>query len=121
MREITERAFESYGAPLENLTAFKYLGRVMTAVDGDWPTMVVNLQKARNIWGWFSRIFIREGADPKVSGIFFKAVTQAVLLLGEETRVLTPGMERSQSIFQHKFLLRIAGGDHRRREGGSCG
>ena len=28
--------FEAYGAPLENVTAFKYLGRLMTAGDDDW-------------------------------------------------------------------------------------
>ena len=27
LREITERAFEAYGKPLENVSAFKYLGR----------------------------------------------------------------------------------------------
>ena len=31
LRESTERAFETYGEPLENVTAFKYLGRVLTA------------------------------------------------------------------------------------------
>ena len=35
LREISERAFQAYGAPLENVTAFKYLGRVMTARDDD--------------------------------------------------------------------------------------
>ena len=33
LRESTERAFEVYGAPLENVTAFKYLGQVTTAGD----------------------------------------------------------------------------------------
>ena len=34
-----------------NVTAFRYLGRVMTADDDDWPSVVGNLQKARKIWG----------------------------------------------------------------------
>ena len=72
--ESLGRAFHSYGSPLENVTAFKYLVRVMTAGDDDWPEVAGNLQKARKSWGQMSQILIREGADPKVSGHFFKAV-----------------------------------------------
>ena len=35
LRDSTERAFEAYGKPLETVTTFKYLGRVMTAGDDD--------------------------------------------------------------------------------------
>ena len=56
MREITERAFEAYGAPLENVTAFKYLGWVMTAGDDDWYAVVGNLQRTSKSWGRFSQI-----------------------------------------------------------------
>ena len=35
MRESTERAFEEYEKPLENVTAFKYLGRVLMVGDDD--------------------------------------------------------------------------------------
>ena len=35
LREIMERAFEAYIEPLENVTAFKYLVRVMTEGDDD--------------------------------------------------------------------------------------
>ena len=81
LRESTKRAFEAYGEPLENVTAFKYLRRVLMAGYDDWPEVVGILIKARNSWGRLCRILIREGADPKVSGHFFKAVLQAVLLL----------------------------------------
>ena len=91
MRERTERSFEAYVAPLKNLTVFRYLRRVMTAVDDDWSTIVGNLQRAMNSWGWLLRILIREGADPKVLGHFFKVVTQEVLLFRAEAWVLTPG------------------------------
>ena len=47
----------------------------MTAGDDDWYTVVGNLQKSRKSWGRLYHIMIREGADPKVSGNFFKAVT----------------------------------------------
>ena len=51
MREIAERDLQAYGEPLENVTAFRYLGWVMTKVDYDWPAVVGNLQKERNSWG----------------------------------------------------------------------
>ena len=72
MRESTERAFEAYGAPLENVTAFKYLGQVMTAGDYVWTEVVDKLKREINSWGQLSRILIREGADPKVSGMFLR-------------------------------------------------
>ena len=56
LRESMERALEVYGAPLENVTAFKYLGQVMTAGDYDWPEVLGNLQRAKNSWGRMSRI-----------------------------------------------------------------
>ena len=98
-----ERAFEAYGGPLEKVTTFRYLGRVFTAVDDDRHQVVGNLGKARNSWGRFSLILSREGADPKVSGKFYKAVAQAVLLFGEEAWVLTRRMERALDSFQHRF------------------
>ena len=59
LRDSTERAFEAYGAPLENVTVFKYLGRVMMEVDDDWPEVLGNLQKVRRRWGRLSRILRR--------------------------------------------------------------
>ena len=43
LRKSMERIFEAYGTPLENVTAFRYLGRVMMAGDNDWPVVVGNL------------------------------------------------------------------------------
>ena len=59
MRESTERAFEAYGKPLENVVAFKYLGRSMMAGDDNWPAVAGNLPKARKSWGRFPRILCR--------------------------------------------------------------
>ena len=36
-RENSERAFEAYGAPIESVSEFKYLGRILTETDDDWP------------------------------------------------------------------------------------
>ena len=48
LRESSERAFEAYGEPLENVTAFRYLGRVLMAGGDEWLAVVGNLGKARN-------------------------------------------------------------------------
>ena len=98
---------------------FKYIGRVMTTGDYDWTEVTSNLQKARKSLGWMSWISIREGANLKVSGHFFKAVVQAVLMLGAETWVLTPRMERALSSFQHRVVRRITGRKPKRRGDGS--
>ena len=49
----------------------------------------------------------REGADKRVSGNFFKAVVQAVLLFGAETWLLTPRIERALESFMHEAARRI--------------
>ena len=56
------------------------MGRVLTARDDNWIAAVSNLGKARKSWGRLSRVLGRDGADPKVSEKFYKAVAQAVLL-----------------------------------------
>ena len=55
-RESSERALEAYGDPIKNVSAFKYLGRVLTAGDDDWFAVVGNLVKAQRSWGRFSQV-----------------------------------------------------------------
>ena len=96
-------------------TSSDKLGPVLTAGDGGWLAVVGNLGKARKSWGRLSRILSREGAGPKVSGHFCKAVSQAVLLFRAETWVLTPRMEHALDIFQHRVAQRLTGRQPRRR------
>ena len=58
-RDSTERAFEAYGVPINNLTEFKYLGRVLSEGDDDWPEVVGNLGKVRRSWGRLDRVLGR--------------------------------------------------------------
>ena len=74
MWDNSERDFRAYIRPLETVTSFKYLGRVLTTGDEDWPAMVGNLKKARKSWARLIRILGREGADSRVSGVLFKVV-----------------------------------------------
>ena len=100
------------------MTAFKYLGRILTATDDDWPAVVGNLGKARRSWGRLSRVLGSEGADPKVSRAFYIAVTKAVFLFGSETWVLTAHMEKALDSFQSKVARKITGRPPRQRKDG---
>ena len=80
LREILEWAFEAYGEPLENMMAFQYLGQVLLVGYDDWIVVLGNLGKARKSLGQLLWILSREGEDLKVSGHFYKEVSQAVLL-----------------------------------------
>ena len=87
MRKTLERAFHAYGTRMEAVTECRYLGRVLTATDDDWPAVASTIRKAQVSWGRLARVLEREGADPKVSRSFYIAVTQQVLLFGAESWV----------------------------------
>ena len=70
-------------------------------------------------WGRLSRILSQEGADPKVSENFYKAVAQAVLLFRAEMWVLTQSMERALDRFQSRVAKRITGKHPRQQTNGS--
>ena len=55
------------------------------------------------------KVLGREGADPKVSQTFYIAVTQAVLIFGAETWVLTEKMETTLDTFQGRVLQKLTG------------
>ena len=49
-RENLERAFHTYGQPMEAVSEFWYLGRLLTAADDDWPAVAGNIKKAWRSW-----------------------------------------------------------------------
>ena len=71
-RGSLERAFEAYGKPINNVLAFRYLGRVLTAVDDDWIAVFGNFSKGRKSWVQLSLVLGQEGAELKVSGYFIR-------------------------------------------------
>ncbi len=79
--------FSAYGEGLERVEVFKYLGRLLAYNDNDSQAMRANLKKARKSWARVSRVLRAENASPKVCGVFYKAVVQAVLLFGSEARL----------------------------------
>ena len=82
VRDSAEMVLEVYGEQLQAVPSFKYLGRILTEWDYDWPAVVGNLGKSRKSCGRLHGILSREGATKGVLGNFFKAVVQQVLLLG---------------------------------------
>ena len=51
LQEISERAFQAYCAPLDNMKTLKYLGMVMTVGDEDWSEVEGIFHKSRKSWG----------------------------------------------------------------------
>ena len=108
-RRAREQLFTAKGEPLESVSVFRYLGRPLSAFDVDWPAIYRNLSKARARWARISRVLSHEGADPKVSGVFYKTVVNSVLLYGCETWVVSPQVLRVLGGFHHRVARRLSG------------
>ena len=78
-RRLTFTASE--GLDLESVESFRYLGRIVTSSNEDWPAFHRNLRRAAAQWAKLRRVLVRDGANPKVCGYFYKAVCQSVLLM----------------------------------------
>ena len=118
MEATSEKAFHAYRTKMRAVTDFKYLGRVMTNMNDDWPAVARNIRKARASWERLARILGREGADLKVTRSFYAAVTQQVLLFGAESWVLTKRMESVLDAFQGRVARRLTGRMPRRGRDG---
>ena len=108
-RQAREVLFTACGVPLESVSSFKYLGRILTSTDDDWPALYKNLAKARKRWGMVSRVLARDGANERAMAMFYKAVVQSVLLFGSETWVITDRMMDALRGFHHRAARRITG------------
>ena len=59
MRDNSEQAFEAYGAPIESVMEFRYLGRILMETDDNWPVVVGNIMKAKQSWGRLTKVIGR--------------------------------------------------------------
>jgi exonuclease III len=107
-RRASEIVFTIYGTPLPSVNTFKYLGRPIASNDDDWPALYRNITRARRKWGMIRRVLTREGASPMISGMFYKAIVQSVLLYGCETWTITPAMLKTLRGFHHRVARRLA-------------
>ena len=101
--------FSALGTTLGRVHDFRYLGRILAETDSDQPALRRNLAKARQRWARVSRILVREGATPRVSGRFYKAIVQLVLLCGSETWVWTESMRQSLRGFHNRVARKLTG------------
>ena len=44
--------------------SFKYLGRILHQVDKDWPAVLRNIRRERQVWGRLGKLLRWEGEDP---------------------------------------------------------
>ena len=108
IRKANEVVLSTNGTPLEKVTAFCYLGRIVAGNNSDWPAVYKNLQKAKAKWALISRPLLKTGVAPRFVGMFYKAIVQAVLLYGCETWVITPDILRLLESFHHRVARRIS-------------
>ena len=81
----------------------------------DGPTILTNLRKARKCWAWISKVLRAENASPRVSGMFYRATVQAVLLFGSETWNLTGTWLKKLEGFHLRAAWRMARASKPRR------
>lgn len=97
----SSHTFSLSDQPLPKVTTYRYLGRLLTSNDSDWPTLYHNLSKARRQWSCIARVLVTEHVQPKAAGMFYKAVVQSILLYCSETWVLEDRMVDTLAAFHH--------------------
>jgi hypothetical protein len=108
-RKAREVVFTVEGFPIDSESWFVYLCRFLSADDDDWPVVLRNMVKARQRWAYISQILCWEGATPRISAMFYKAVVQTVLICGYESWVLTPSMLEKLEGFHLQVARRLTG------------
>ena len=81
--------FHIGGNPIEFVSDFRYLGRILSKDDSDDLAAYTRLQKAKRVWGLFSRLLQADGASVETMGRFYRTIIQQTLLFGSATWVLT--------------------------------
>ena len=81
----------------------------LSNTDNDVPALRRNLKKARGIWMGFSKILRTEEIPAPVAGMFYQAVTAAVLLYGSESWCLPPSALKVLEGFHTVASRRLTG------------
>ena len=101
--------FQAYYLPLKNMTEFKYLGWIHTAMENYRSVVVTNLRKTRKE-GWrMSSIMGRDGSDAQMSGLFYKSMVKYVLLFDSETWVVTHCIVRTLGVSHDRVAFQLTG------------
>ena len=94
---------------IEGVDTFKYLGRILYWSEDNWLEVLRNVGKVRRVWNRLRKMPLREGAETRVSAMFYRAVVQTVLLFGAETWVLSEATLRNLEGLHIGFLRQITG------------
>ncbi len=97
-RVALNRTFTAYEKDLERVEVFKYLGQLLTYNDNDSQATRSNLKKAHKSWAWVSCVLRAKNASPEVSGVFYKATVQAVLLFGSDVETASCKLKKPRRI-----------------------
>ncbi len=104
-----------YGGELEQVEAFKYLGRLVSFDDNDGRAVNANFSKARKCWRRLSNLLRTENASPQVCGMFYKAVVMAVMLYGSKSWCISGSMLKRLEGFHYRAACRMERANKPRR------
>ena len=94
------------GKPVEYVSHFRYLGRVLSRDDTDDMAAFARLEKTKKVWARFSVLLHANAASALTMGRFYRMILQQILLFGSATWVLsTPALQRLE-----RFHARCARG-----------
>ena len=108
-RRENETLFHVEGQVLDRVEHFRYLGRVISHTNSDWPAIFRQLTRARQRWAMIARVVAKLQIPAKAAGMFYKAIVQAVLLYGSETWVVDPPMLNVLESFHNRVVRKITG------------
>lgn len=106
--EASNTRFYIGDTAIENVSAFKYLGRILHYSDLDDAAVTLNLQKATKTWSHIHRILRADGCSPHVMAYFYKTIIQSILLFGSETWVLSRRLRKRLDSFHLRCARQIA-------------
>ena len=91
------------------VSSFKYLGRVLSESDNNWPAVICNLRIARNKWAHILWVLGQEGADSQTSVMLYTAVVQVVLLYRSESWVMSLRICKALGGFHRQIIQQLTG------------
>ena len=98
---------------VDGVENFKYLGETLDKPDYDWPAKRQNIMLTWSVWESLKTLMRREGAEPKVSAMFYRVVAQTVLIFGSETLVLLAALDWKVE-WKYMCFLYISRGNERK-------
>ena len=87
--------------PIERVSEFRYLGRMIADSNDDWLAILTNIKKYRIRWGRLAKVLRSYTIPHKLASVFYKVVIMTVLLYGRDTWVITGTMRLKLRSFHH--------------------